>query len=281
MRMLVLALLLFACKLGVSSTELYDAEVGHAVRLNVTPEGLSISQTNGNSLDHAFYYAHVVYPDFSAATVQNKLLYTHPIVFSRLVFAWRRSPGTWLCFLTDVDGNKEIMPARETSCYRQRTSNDYLHKFVEWCLQDNRVGSPFNAAGDCSVGKVTASNSISIPSACFTGNACFPRKGYNKPRTSLGGGRNKQHQRDDRGEQGKYFLDEHLQKNFGGDIDAMLDDLYAQVKDCKQVHGLINVRMDNDFGFFCRCPQAYGKIKLNGKERKCDQNFRYNFFPRP
>ena len=240
MRILLLAICLSACKLTtLSSGDLHRANHSHhAVYLNVTPAGIYVDVKGalgpGNiPLPQAFYRLRTAEQEFRLAQVNVNPLSAAPVMFSELVLAWQSHRDTWLCFLKDVAGSREIDPSKESRCYQQDTQHSYLRQFVEWCSKDNKYHDPFfidNAAPYCKVGKVSAANTVRIPLRCFTGNAnmCFPPEKRRIKRV----GRNDLRIPDKRFKADEYYFAKYLQTS-GTTFTALLDDVYAQAADCR------------------------------------------------
>ena len=285
MRLLLLSVLCSACKLtSLSSDDLRRTASDQAVLLNVTPEGVWIELKGaqgpgGSSLPQAFYRLRTAKQEFSAAAVEAHPLRAAPVIFSEVVLAWQNHKDTWVCFLQDVTGSRSIDPMQENSCYRQDKQYDYLRQFVEWCVKDNKYGSPFflsNAAPYCKVGKTSASNTVRIPLSCFAGNAsmCFrPER-----RSAKRAGRNAQRLPDKRFKADEYYLANYLRAS-GKTFTALLEDIYAQASDCRDGTGMEVHTAEQGHPFYCSCPQHKNKkITLNGQQKQCGSTGYYYFF---
>ncbi len=288
MRLLLLTVLLSACKLiSTSSDDLRSLE-SHAVFLNVTPAGMLIEVAGalgpgGNvPLPQAFYRLRTAKQEFEAEHITAQPLQAVPVVFSEVVLAWQSQGYTWVCFLKDVTGSRSIEPMQEV-CYRQPNQYDYLRQFVEWCVRDNKYDSPFFISGErpyCKVGKTSASNTVRIPLRCFAGNAnrCFPPEKRSKAARER---RNDQRIPDKDFKPRDYYIAKYLSES-GKTFTALLDDIYAQASDCRDGAGM-EVRIPTQAGhpFYCNCPgHKNKKITLNGEPRSCGATGSYHFFPR-
>ena len=287
MRILLLTMLLSACKLTtLSSDDLRGTPSDQAVFLHVLPTGMYVDVPGalgpGNiPLPQAFYRLRTSNHEFRGEQIDTHPLPTAALTFEEVVLAWQSHSDTWLCFLKDVTGSKSIDPTQETRCYRQDTQHSYLGQFVEWCIKDNKFHLPFftaNAAPYCVVGKVSVNNKVRIPLRCFTGNAnmCFPPARRSHRRAWRGNYRRGPVRRpkDD-----KHQLSKYLQAS-GKTFTAFLDDIYAQASDCRDGAGMDVRTFDREYPFYCSCPQHKNKqLILNGQQKKCDSTGHAYFFP--
>ena len=283
MRILLLTMLLSACKLTtLSSDDLRRTPSDHAVFLHVSPAGMHVDVPGalgpGNiPLPQAFYRLRTSKYEFRGAQIDTHPLPAAPLTFEEVVLAWESHSDTWLCFLKDVTGSRSIDPTQETSCYRQDTRHSYLRQFVEWCIKDNKYHQPFftaNAAPYCVVGKVSENNRVRIPLRCFTGNAnmCFP-----PPRRRQAGRGFQRVPVRRRFKADEYHLSEYLRAS-GKTFTAFLDDIYAQASDCRDGDGMDVRTFDREYPFYCHCPR-YKKVTLNGQQKKCGSTGHAYFFP--
>ena len=258
-----LLLLITACKFSASPSDTHTTyEDNMIVNLDVSPAGISLD-VNGSPPLQRFFRAYIAEGrKFETADIKQPRITGNPIAFEQLIFAWNHDRNTYTCILEEVMGSMRIYP--KVSCNKQDANEDYLHRFVEWCVQDNVVNDQFkkyyNGNWYCRKAKVDPiKGAVIIPFHCFKdeGNSCFPptKDKFEGSRISR-------------------YLSHQQYRGDGSQFTDMLEELYAQIKSCGDPSTYAT-------GSFCRCGEEK-TITLFDKnrqpvEKKCKKG-RYHHF---